>query len=258
MSLSKQHPASALELRVRGLTFGYRRHRPTLSAVSATFRPGRTLLLGPNGAGKSTLMQALAGVLRPARGTIVLGDGASRSLSSAERRYQAAVCWLPQQVRVYPGLSAREHVAYAGWLKGMSRRDAWSRSATALARVDLQSLADRPAASLSGGQQQRLGIAGALVSGPRVLLLDEPVAALDLLQRERFRQVMLGIPDDTITIVSSHHTDDIFDLYRDVAVMAEGAVLFSGRLDALARPAAGTERRDLLATAYRRLVGDER
>ena len=188
---------------------------------------GRTVLLGPNGAGKSTLLGLGASALMPGAGNVQMG-----TLSSASRRERAAfrraVGWMPQQVRAIAGLSCREQVAYAGWLKGLDRRAAWEAAGTALDRVDLAAEAGRRTSQLSGGQQRRVGLAQILVHQADVLLLDEPTAGLDPGQRARFRDVLREISRDIPVVVSTHQVDDLTDLFDTVVVMDHGRLPFSG------------------------------
>jgi len=138
------------------------------------------------------------------------------------------VGWLPQQVTAVPGLRAREQVAYAGWLKGLSRSDAWERAEAALTRVGLQTLATRKTNQLSGGQLRRIGIAQCLVHDAQILLLDEPTAGLDPVQRQVFRDLLSEIDGGVDIIVSTHQTEDIDASYEHVVVLDEGQPRFRG------------------------------
>lgn len=210
---------------------------------------GRTVLLGPNGAGKSTLLGLGASALLPAAGAVVAG--AMSSSSRADRPgFRRAVGWMPQQVRAIAGLTSREQVAYAGWLKGLSRDAAWDAAAGALERVDLVPEAGRRASHLSGGQLRRLGLAQALVHRAEVLLLDEPTAGLDPNQRGRFREVLRDVSPSTPVLVSTHQVDDLTDLFDTVVVMDRGRLRFSGApAEFLALAPAGSAHRAELAYA---------
>lgn len=197
------------------------------------------MLLGANGAGKSTLLKVAAGVLRPSGGNVTLG-----TLEAYRRHdrapYRRRVAWLPQDVRGAPGRSAREQVAYAGWLKGLRKADAWDAAARALRTVGLTEQANESVATLSGGMRQRVGLAQALVHNATVLLLDEPTVGLDPVQRGSLRRALLELPPWMTVVVSTHQVDDLSELFRHVVVMHEGKVRYSGTVEAFLARGAGT------------------
>lgn len=202
-----------------GVSFRYRRGRAeVLREVGFSLGPGRCVLLGPNGAGKSTLLGLAVGLLTPSRGRVMITPG-------------RGVGWLPQQVRPLAGCTAREQVAYVGWLRGLSRSAAWEAAPVALARVGMETSAEVKASELSGGQLRRVGIAAALVADPEVLLLDEPFAGLDPRERHRLRSVVAGLADEMVTVISTHLVDDVDELYRGVVVLDRGAVRFEGPVE---------------------------
>ncbi|GAA1493478.1 ATP-binding cassette domain-containing protein [Curtobacterium herbarum] len=227
--------------------------------MSIEFGSGRTVLLGPNGAGKSTLMGLLASVHRPQRGSVELrGVGtpfARRSLAPFRR----AVAWLPQHAGTFPGLTVREHVAYAGWLKGLGRKDAYRRAVDALGPVGLVDRADSPATQLSGGQTRRMHLAGALVHDAQVILLDEPTAGFDPQQQARFHETVQALDPAIAVVVSTHDVSDLSGSYDRVVVLDGGEVRFdgpvSGFLD-VAPTGTATHRRG--EAAYSTLVRGER
>ena len=157
-----------MTIRINNVTYAYRRwSRPVLADFTYALPDGLSVLLGPNGAGKSTLLKLAAGTAHPTSGTITL-DATPSTASS----YRRAVGWLPQHVQPIPQLTAREYVAYAGWLKGMRTTVAHEKAAAALADVNLTEHADVKTHRLSGGQLRRLGVAATLVHDARVLLLE--------------------------------------------------------------------------------------
>lgn len=216
-----------MPIRFDRCSFGYSRKREVLKELSLELPQGCTVLLGPNGAGKSTLLSLAASVLQPTAGRITLG-----SLDPARRKelahYRRRVGWMPQGITPVPGLKVREQVAYAGWLKGLSRREAWDRSAEALRRVRLSDLADRPARVLSGGQLRRLGIAQTLVHDSEIILMDEPTAGLDPVQRAVFRELMGELADTVHPVVSTHQTEDLDTVYDSTVVLVDGQVRYCG------------------------------
>lgn len=247
-----------MSLSFEQITFRYRRSlRPVLDDFSWQVPAGRTVLLGPNGAGKSTLLALGADALRPTHGRIRFHalDAARRADRAAYRR---AVGWMPQQVRAVPGLTAREQVAYAAWLKGLGRHHAWAAAAQALDRVGLAELAGRKTSMLSGGQLRRAGLAQVLVHDAAVLLLDEPTVGLDPAQRARFRELLAALPPERPVVVSTHQVDDLTELFDTVVVLADGTIKFEGSVEAFLAlaPSTVTERRG--EAAYARIVSGER
>jgi ABC-2 type transport system ATP-binding protein len=230
--------------------------RPVFDAFSWQTPDGCTVILGPNGAGKTTLLSLGATALRPTRGSVGLGD-----LDPSRRRdlraFRRSVGWMPQQVRPVPGLTAREQVAYAGWLKGMPRSEAWTDAARALERVGLTAEADRRTAQLSGGQQRRVGLAQLLVHRADLLLLDEPTAGLDPAQRARFRETLRQFAGEVPVVVSTHQVDDLTDLFDTVVVLDQGKIRFEGDVAAFMAlaPAGGAHPAE---AAYATLIADER
>ncbi|MCP9987984.1 ATP-binding cassette domain-containing protein [Streptomyces sudanensis] len=237
-------------------TFGYRyRSRPVLDGLTLRMPPGHTVLLGPNGAGKSTLLSLGASAVRPGSGRVLY-----RGLDPAVRRqrgpYRRAVAWLPQKPDFLPGMTCHEHVAYAGWLKGMSEKAAWRAAPQALERVGLDDRARHRIDRLSGGQQQRVAIAQALVHRAEVLLLDEPTVGLDPRQRETFLSVLNDLRGSVHVVLSTHDVADLDTAFDHVAVLSEGRVRFSGTMDeftAHAEPGCAPGRH--LTSAYISLTG---
>lgn len=182
-------------------------------------------VLGPNGAGKSTLLQAIAGLVRPDSGHVRIGDDVVTDVQAdafvpAHRR---GVALLAQRPLLFPHLDAAANVAYAPRCRGLSRRAARERARHWLAAVDAEPLAERRPAQLSGGQAQRIALARALAAEPRVLLLDEPFAALDVGAAAALRRTVraqLRLHARTALIV----THDILDALAlaDTAVVIDG------------------------------------
>jgi ABC-2 type transport system ATP-binding protein len=228
---------------------------PVFDGLTWAAPPGRTVILGPNGAGKSTMLALAATALRPDAGSIRYG-ALDASLARDRQVLRRRIGWMPQQARAVPGLTVREQVAYAGWLKGLSRPDAWARAESAVDRVDLSDHAGRDSAQLSGGQLRRVALAQLLVHDASLLLLDEPTAGLDPGQRSRFRELVHGLGADTPVIVSTHQVDDLDDLYDTVMVLDRGTIRFEGSPAAFLglAPAASTHTAE---AAYATLVRAE-
>ena len=238
----------------RDVSFGYPR-RPLFDHLELELGCLPCVILGPNGAGKSTLLALLAGHLRPRHGEVTLGRD-STARARGRQRIRRRVGWLPQDVRPIAGMNLREQVAYAGWLKGMPYRAAWTSAAAALEQVDLAALAGRSAGRLSGGQRRRLGIAQTIVNAPEFLVLDEPYAGLDPEQRAGVRDTLLALAPTTGLIVSTHQTEELEDVYASVLVLSAGAVRYQGPTVDFFKLAPAAVPSTLRAeAAYRHVVG---
>jgi molybdate transport system ATP-binding protein len=230
-----------------------------LDAVVTVARPGFTLdvaldvppgevlaVLGPNGAGKSTLLDVLAGLLRPDIGHVRVGGKALTDVAGRVHvpPHRRGVGLLAQQALLFPHLTALANVAFGPRAQGLSRRAAQASARELLHAVDVGELADRRPAQLSGGQQQRVALARALAAGPGLLLLDEPLAALDVdatpamraLLRRTIRGSAVGDGRRTAVLVT-HVALDALVLADRVAVLTDGRVVEQGPTrDVLARP----------------------
>ncbi len=198
-------------------------------AVAFELAAGETVaLLGPNGAGKSTVLEVLAGLLRPDRGHVRL-DG--RSLVDAGAwvpAHDRGVAMLAQDPLLFPHLSVRQNVAFGPRSAGASRREAGATADRWLAEVDAVSLADRRPAELSGGQAQRVAVARALATEPAVLLLDEPMAALDVSVAPQLRLVLRRVLAARTTLLVTHDPLDALLLADRVVVVDGGRIVESG------------------------------
>lgn len=236
--------------------FGYHKGQSHLSNINLSLSPGRTVLLGPNGAGKTTLLKLIAGV-ESFTGSLTLDGQEERSSKSRSRTYRRAVGWLPQEVSPFPSLTAREHVAYVGWLKGMTPRDASVRALDALAQVDLHSKANEKADRLSGGQIRRLGIASVLVHEAEYLLLDEPTAGLDPRERDRLVGVLRSIEETRAVLVSTHDTAGLIDVESTVLLLHRGTLRFAGSYEAFVASQPGDSPDERLQLAYSSYVPED-
>lgn len=220
--------------------------RVALTDVSFTLRAGEsTSLIGPNGSGKSTLLNAIAGLHRPARGTVTVLGG-----RPDEVRARIAYVLQATTTGAHLPVTAREAVAMGRYahLGALRRFTAEDRRLVdeALVRLDLLPLAKRHLNELSGGQRQRVFVAQGLVQHADVLLLDEPLAGLDLASQQQIRAVIVEERDAGRTVVTSTH-----DLHE--AARADHVVLVAGHLVAAGPPAAVLTA-DHLAAAYRGAV----
>lgn len=200
--------------------------------AALTGSPGQVIaLIGPNGAGKSSLVHALAGLVR-AGGRAHL-DGVDLLPLSAREREVGLVF---QDRALFPHLTARENVAFGPRSRGVSRREARDRADRWLARMGLADLGDRRPGRMSGGQAQRVAIARALATEPRLLLLDEPMAGLDVTVAMALRvELARHLREyDGVTLLVTHDAIDALTLADHVVVLDEGRVAQQGRPDDVA------------------------
>src|SRR3954471_15523292 len=183
-------------------------------------------LLGPSGSGKTTCLRMIAGFERPDEGRIELaGDDVSR-LPPAERDVNTVF----QDYALFPHMNVGDNVAYGLKVKKVAKAERTQRVEEALKMVRLEGYGDRRPSQLSGGQRQRVALARALVNRPRVLLLDEPLGALDLKLRQQLQVELKGIQSEVgITFVYvTHDQDEALTMSDRIAVMDDGRVLQIG------------------------------
>jgi ABC-2 type transport system ATP-binding protein len=221
-----------------------------LSEVTCSFGAGITGLLGPNGAGKTTMMRAIAGMLPPNQGRVRVAGLDPRRHRDAHR----VLAMVPEDEAVPESLTARQFARYTAALHGVTDRGAPD---AALAAVALTDVADRRLAGFSKGMRQRAKIAAALVSAPRVLVLDEPLNGADPVQRvaliELFRRLAA---DGRTVVVSSHVLHEVERLAERVIVLAHGRIAAAGGHRAIRDAMADRPRRVLVrAPEARRLAG---
>ena len=209
-------------IEVESLSFKYG-SRQALRDINVRLARGVTGLLGPNGAGKSTLLNVVAGIDKPATGTVRVVDGSANSAL-----LRGKVGYLPQRFTFATELTVRDTVAYAAWVNGRRGRDLDTLVEKSLHSVGLSEKRDQRVRSLSGGQRQRLGIATALAHEPAILILDEPTVGLDPQQRLRVREVIKGIGATTPVVLSTHLVEDITYLCRDVVILVSGRLAYQG------------------------------
>jgi molybdate transport system ATP-binding protein len=204
---------------------------------------GETLaILGPNGSGKSTVLGILAGLVRPQAGRVVLDDRVLTDLGPGAAGVQVAphdrrTALLGQDALLFPHLDALENVAFGPRSRGVDRRAARAGAQQWLEEVGVGELADRRPGQLSGGQAQRVAVARALAAEPRLLLLDEPMAALDVAVQPALRQVLRRVLQDRTCVVVTHDPLDALLLADRVAVLEAGEVVEQGPSAAvLSRP----------------------
>ncbi|MET1015258.1 MAG: ABC transporter ATP-binding protein [Leifsonia flava] len=211
--------------------------------LSLTVEPGETVaILGPNGAGKSTLLNIIAGLLRPQSGQSELNGRSLFDLDAGGPDHwmpphRRGVSMLAQEADLFPHLTVLENVAFGARSSGMRRAAAHDVARHWLAEVDGLEFAARTPGELSGGQAQRIAVARALASDPALLLLDEPMAALDISVAPALRRTLIRVLRQRSAILVTHDILDALTLADRVYVLRDGAIVEHGPTrDILDRP----------------------
>jgi len=215
-----------MQLIITSLSKTYANGVQALKDINLTINSGMFGLLGPNGAGKSSLMRTIATLQEPDSGSITLGTINVLHQKDAVRR---TLGYLPQEFGVYPKISAEDLLDHLAVLKGISNRRERKELVTSLLhKTNLFNDKKKHLSGYSGGMKQRFGIAQALLSNPKLIIVDEPTAGLDPAERNRFLNLLGELSDDTIVILSTHIVEDVKELCTDMAIINKGQVLMQG------------------------------
>ena len=204
-----------------GLTVRVQHERRRVAA-GFTVEPGTTAaLIGANGAGKSTVFDMIAGLLAPDRGDVRVGDESVVRTGGTARdvwvpAHRRGVALMAQEPLLFPHLSVLDNVAFGPRASGAGEATARRRAREWLREVDAQEFAQRMPYELSGGQAQRVAIARVLAAQPRVILLDEPLSALDVTARPRMREVLQRVLAGRTAMIVTHDPQDVAELANRV------------------------------------------
>ena len=183
-------------------------------------------LLGPNGAGKSTLMRTIATLQEPDAGSIHLGD---IDVLKDKHKVRETLGYLPQEFGVYPNVSAERLLEHFAILKGITDRRQRKEVVSALLhQTNLYDVRKKKLGGYSGGMRQRFGVAVALLSNPKLIIVDEPTAGLDPAERVRFLNLLSAIGEDAVVILSTHIVEDVSELCSRMAIINKGRILVEG------------------------------
>ena len=215
-----------MNLIIRDLTKTYPNGVKALNQINLTLEKGMFGLLGPNGAGKSTLMRTIATLQDPDSGSIKLGD---IDVVAQKQEVRKVLGYLPQDFGFYPKVSALDLLNHFAILKGISDKKERKEIVDALLQqTNLFEDRKRNVSEYSGGMRQRFGIAQALLGNPKLIIVDEPTAGLDPMERNRFHNILSEIGEQVIVILSTHIVDDVRTLCNRMVVMNHGRILLEG------------------------------
>ncbi|MEM6261374.1 MAG: ABC transporter ATP-binding protein [Bacteroidota bacterium] len=212
-----------MKLSINNLSKTYPNGTQALKSVSLEISTGMFGLLGPNGAGKSSLMRTLATLQEADTGEVTL-EGLDVLKQKDEVR--KILGYLPQEFGVYPKVSAELLLDHLAVLKGITQKGERKELVKALLqKTNLYHVRKKNLGGYSGGMRQRFGIAQALLSNPKLIIVDEPTAGLDPAERNRFHNLLAELGEQAIVILSTHIVDDVKELCTDMAIINEGTIL---------------------------------
>lgn len=220
-------------LQVSGLvkTFGA---KLAVDGISFHVGDGETYgLLGPNGAGKSTTINLILGLLRMDAGSVTV---AGRDLRADPAGVKRLIGFVPQEIALYPTLTARENLAFWGRMYGLGGRELAQRIDEALAIVGLSERARERIDTYSGGMKRRINIAAALLHHPQLLIMDEPTVGIDPQSRKHILETVRALNSGGMTVIyTSHYMEEVEYLCNRIGIIESGRIIAEGTLEELRR-----------------------
>ena len=209
------------------LNFSVRKGQFSLSIDDSISLQGITAVFGPSGSGKTTLLRVIAGLERNARGQVALSDTVWQDEHTMLPAHRRQVAYVFQDARLFPHLSVRDNLLFA---RRHSTRDASIELDDVVAVLELESLLSRRPESLSGGEQQRVAIGRALLTSPRLLLMDEPLSSLDAGRKREIIRYIEELPQAfrLPVLYVTHSIDEATRLADKMLLLAEGRVIAHG------------------------------
>ena len=216
-----------MKLEIQNLSKTYPNGVQALKNVSLGIGKGMFGLLGQNGAGKSTLMRTLATLQTADEGTISFND---IDVLKQPEELRKVLGYLPQEFGVYPNVTAEELLLHIADMKGITQEgERKDQVGALLQRVNLYRVRKKRLAGYSGGMKQRFGIAQALLGDPELIIVDEPTAGLDPMERNRFYNLLSELGEDNVVILSTHIVEDVSTLCNEMAIIGKGEVILTGK-----------------------------
>ena len=216
-----------MKLKISNLSKTYSNGLKALNNINMEISNGMFGLLGPNGAGKSSLMRTIATLQEADSGEIMLDD---LNLLKQKDEVRKVLGYLPQDFGFYPKVSAIDMLNHFAILKGIANAGERKEICEALLnQTNLFESRKRNIGDYSGGMRQRFGIAQALLGNPKLVIVDEPTAGLDPMERNRFHNLLSEIGENVIVILSTHIVDDVRNLCSNMVIMNQGTILLAGK-----------------------------
>ncbi len=206
--------------------------RAAVRGVSFDVNEGEVFgLLGPNGAGKSTTISVICGLLKPTGGDVLAGG---RSVTREPMAVKAMLGVIPQDVALYPALSARENLHFWGKMYGLSGVESRQRTEEVLGMVGLSDRGNDRIQTYSGGMKRRVNIAAGLLHSPKILIMDEPTVGIDPQSRNHILETVQQLNRQGLTVLyTSHYMEEVEMLCHRIAVVDDGRIVALGTKDEL-------------------------
>lgn len=219
----KEATSPTNRLRISKLTKTYSNGTKALQQIDLDITTGMFGLLGPNGAGKSSFMRTLATLQEADSGKVYFND---INVLKEKHALRNVLGYLPQEFGVYPKINAETLLNHLAVLKGiLDKKVRKQLVASLLQKTNLYEVRKKNLGGYSGGMKQRFGIAQALITNPKLIIVDEPTAGLDPAERNRFYNLLAELGENAIVILSTHIVEDVKELCTDMAVLNKGQIL---------------------------------